>query len=299
LLSYAPAAQDLQLDDLEKLNEKLKSEAEREFAMLDGRMKQEESLFKQEAEDLRKRIKALEDDSGKRRTEIKEDMLGKAFGKTKEQFNKETGKNLLLLLVISAILLFDTIIARQIFKTFGLGVDILTVGEHHIEYAWIFGIFVTLISALVLHIFWAIETFKQFLKGRWSFILGGAFVAAIFVIRLITFGVNPEYAKSLADSLLIICWLAGVFVVYWFLSEITGEDRDWFKALIALCAPVLLVLFFIFGGLFFLHFILHWGAEHLIKTWLGLRMARKQQMIHNDEIEKNVQRSGFYRGLTT
>lgn len=299
LLSYAPTKGQLEPDDLEKLNTKLKLEAENEFAMLEDRVKAEEDLLQQELEELRKRIQNLEEKSEKRKSEIKNDLVAKAFDKTKEQFNKDTGKNILLLIVIAAILLFDTIIARQIFKSFGLGAEILNIGERHIEYAWIFGIFVTIISALVLHIFWASENFKLLLKSRWSFVLGGAFVAAIFVIRLVTFGVSPDYAKSLADSLLIICWLAGVFIVYWFLSEITGEDRNWFKALVALCAPLLLVLFFIFGGVLLLHFIFHWGAEHVIKSWLGLRAARKQQMIHNDEIQKNAQRAAFYRGLTT
>jgi len=247
---------------------------------------------------LRKRISALEEKSDERKKEIKHELVAKAFDKTKEQFNKETGKNILLLVLIAAILLFDTIIARQIFKSFGLGTEIFRIGEHSIEYAWIFGIFVTIISALVLHIFWEVEKFKVFLKSKWSFLVGGALVATVFVIRLVTFGVNPDNAKALADSLLIVCWLAGVFIVYWFLAEITGEERSWFNALVALCAPLLLVLLFIFGGVLLLHIILHWGAEYLIKSWLGLRAARKRQIIHNDEIKQNAQRSGFYRGLT-
>src|SRR5437870_2708657 len=96
LLSYAPDAKDVKPDDLERLNEKLKLEAQHEFAMLDERVKQEESLFKQEVEEMRKRIKALEDYSEKRKAEMKQDLLGKAFDKTKEQFSKDTGKNILL-----------------------------------------------------------------------------------------------------------------------------------------------------------------------------------------------------------
>ena len=123
-------------------------------------------------------------------------------------------------------------------------------------------------------------------------------VAAIFLIRIFTFTANPDSAQKLVDSLLIVCWLVGVLIVYWLLGEITGEDKNWFKILVALCAPLLLVLLFLFGGILLFEFIVHWGVTHIIKSWLELRAARKRQIIQNSEISQNAQRSGFYRGLT-
>src|SRR5688572_11256923 len=79
LLSYAPVAENVQPNDLERLNENLKVEVDNEVAILDERVKQEENILKQEVDELRKRLKGLEDNSEKKKTELNETLLGKAF----------------------------------------------------------------------------------------------------------------------------------------------------------------------------------------------------------------------------
>lgn len=285
--------------DLEKVNAQLKQETQNENAMLENNLQKQEKRLQDDLDELRKRITEVESKSQKRKSEIKQELVGKAFEKTKEQFSQETGKNILFLAIIAAILLCDTIIARQIFRSFGLGTDIFKIHEYSIEYAWIFGVFVTFISALVLHTFWPVENFKAFLKTRWSPIVALLTIGTIFLIRIFTFFGDPDRSKSLVDSLLIVCWLAGVFIVYWLLGEMTGEQRNWFKVLVALFAPLLLVLFFVFGGIFLFHFIVHWAADRSIESWLGMRAARKKQIIQNSELRDTAQKAGFYRGLTS
>src|SRR5712692_1748528 len=64
LLSYATTAEDkLGPDDLEKLNTKLKDEAQNEFAMLEQKLKGQERVLQEELEALRKRMSALEEKS--------------------------------------------------------------------------------------------------------------------------------------------------------------------------------------------------------------------------------------------
>jgi hypothetical protein len=301
LLSYAatPGSEGTAPElDLAKTNPQVEQEIQNEYTMLENNFQKQEKRLEDDIDELRTRITAVESKSEKKKGEIKQQLVSKAFEKTKEQFSQETGKNILFLVIIAAILLCDTIIARQIFKSFGLGTEILRIREHAIEYAWIFGVFVTFISALVLHTFWDFEKFKAFVKTKWSPIVALLTIATIFLIRIFTFFGDPDRSKSLVDSLLIVCWLAGIFIVYWLLGEMTGEERNWFKVLVALCAPFLLVLFFVFGGIFLLHFFLHWAAERSIKSWLGMRTARKKQKLQNSERQEAAQKAGFYRGLT-
>lgn len=272
--------------------------AESEFKVLEDGMKKQNDQLKLEVDELQKKIGEIEKRFTDSRSKAKDGLVRKAFDKTSERISEDTGKNILLLIVVAALLLFDTIIARQIFRSFGVGVEVLTLKEIQIEHAWIFGLFTTLVAALVLHIFWERGKFKEFLKGRYSWVIGAALILAIFLIRLFTFTTNPDVAKTLVEALMIVLWLGGVLAVYWLLGEITGDNNNWFNVLVALFAPVLLVLLFLFGGVLLVEFVIHWIVSHVIESWFALRAARKKQIIHNNEVNFNAQKSGFYRGLT-
>ncbi|MDQ1590257.1 MAG: hypothetical protein QOG71_884 [Pyrinomonadaceae bacterium] len=285
--------------DQTALDAEVKRIIENEFKILMEGVNRQTELLKAQIDRLQNKKERIEQGFVERRNSVDNGFVKQVLDKTKERFNEDTGKSILLLIVIAFILLFDTIIARQIFKSFGV-----TSGEKFvikgisIEYDWIYGLFITIISALILHIFWESDKFKQFLKSSYSWVVGGILIGAIFVIRLVTFTTDPDFAKTLAEVLLIICWLGGVLIVYWLIGEITGKDKNWFNLVIAISAPILLVLFFLFGGLYLLGFIADWIFTHIFESWLELRMSRKRQMIQNANISDNAQRSGFYRGLT-
>ncbi|MBV9923949.1 MAG: septum formation initiator family protein [Acidobacteria bacterium] len=272
--------------------------ADSEFKMLEDGLTKQNARLKAEIDELNQKIDEWKKGFADSRARSKDGIAKKAFDNTAERLNEETGKNILLLIVVVSVLLFDTIIARQIFRSFGVGVEVFEFGEISVEHAWIFGLFTTVIAALILHIFWERGKFKTFLKSRYSFAVGGILILIIFMLRVATFTTDPDVAKSLVEILMIVCWLGGVLAVYWLLGEITGEQNKWFNILVAIFAPLILVLLILFGWVLLLEFIAHWGVTHIVESWFALRAARKKQMIHNNEISHNAQRSGFYRGLT-
>lgn len=270
-----------------------------EFKYLESARQEKESILKEKVKEITEKKENIEEAHKRHKEAMRETLPAKALQNVIAKFNRETGKNLLLLLGVIALLFVDTLIARQIFISLGLLVsDSIEFLEHQVQYTTIYGVFLTTTLATLLHLVWPRKRFKTFFsENKWSLLIGVGALAIFFVVRLLTVLV-PDTAQRLMEVLMLSCWIIGVVGVYWLIGEIVGDESDWFRLVIAIAAPLLVVLLILFGGVIIVHGILEFAFTKSIESWLGLRRARAVKQERNAlEASYGVKR-GFYRGFT-
>lgn len=278
---------------------------DQEFAYLDGIHQLKITSLQGKLDEVQIRLKASEDLYQKRRKDSENYLVRKGFSNSLEQINKDTGKDFLILLFICLLLIVDTLIARHIFVSLNIFVSEGNLTVLHVlgqdipvDYPALYGLFFTIAAAFLLHIFWVKQKMKDFLnQSRWGFISGGVVLALFFVLRLLTV-INPSIGQALIEVLTLTSWVIGVIGVYWLTGEIVGDNHDYFKLLVALSSPIILVLVILFGIPVLLEMLVEWCLKHFGRTWLGLTKTRTIKQKQNADEGQEAMKKGVYRGVT-
>lgn len=270
-----------------------------ESSYLDGKIR----LIEEELAQTQRKIDEINNVSIAWRKSDLRNIANKSFAHTTKVFNREMGKNVFLMFLIGFFLIIDAIIARHVLRTLGLYVqdgylfDIS--GFIALDYPLIYGLFFTLTTSFLLHLLWPRKVVGDFIKqGRHSiFWAGGAILALFFVVRLAMVLLPESLMTFLSEILVLACWVIGVFIVYWLVGEVVGDDSDWFRLMIAFSAPLIVVLVILFGTLSLLQIFAEWLVTAICMAWFRLRKARVLKQKRNINEGKLANINGFYHGF--
>jgi hypothetical protein len=270
-----------------------------EFQYLETARQEKADIVKDKLREIKERKGNIRQEHEKHKAALLEALPARAFRSVKALINRETGKNVLLFIGIVGLLFVDTLIARQIFVSLGLFVsDNIVFLEHEIQYTVIYGVFLTLTLAILLHLVWPREAFKSFVsKRKWNIVIGAAALVVFFLVRLLTV-LFPDTAQRYMEVLMLLCWIIGVVGVYWLIGEIVNDEEDWFKLLVATVAPLVIVLLVFFGSIVIVHGLLELIFTKTFEAWFELRQARAVRQERNTLEASYGMKRGFYRGFT-
>jgi hypothetical protein len=289
--------------EFELLQDLVNNWREDEWKYFDEIRKEQIDLLADKLKDIKEKSANVDVKYIETKKTSEQSIIVKSVSKVAETIDKEMGRNVLLLVGMCVILAVDVLIARQIFRSLGIGTDETSITlwkkKLPVDYPLIYGIFMTIIAAFALHWLWRPKgRMESFLKNsKWSIVMGILVLVFFFIVRLSTVFV-PDSASRIMEVLTLACWMIGVVAVYWLSGEIVGEQDDWFKMLIAIAAPIVIVLCLLFGSLSIFKQIAEWGSKSALKSWFELRRARAEQQGRNAEEKHQGAKKGFYRGLT-
>jgi hypothetical protein len=280
----------------EKWNSAIKREIDDEKKREDDFMRDRVEHFGEILTLLNDKINHFTQQTETLRQSSRDTLWGKIFYSTGATFNKTNGKNSFILLLVLFILSVDILLARLIIIEIAPYLQKIFVSNYGIfaflerifgtDYALLSGIFATLILALFLHIILKREFFSKSLiaKEKFSFWISGIMVAAFFILfligPLILISPAPEVKKlapQLWSFIIRFSWLLGVVSIYWFLGEIVGDDRDYFRLFLALLMPILIILWVLFGIVYTVSLVLSY--ERVVLAYYKLRKSRVEWKI--------------------
>jgi hypothetical protein len=251
------------------------------------------------------KIEYIKNTYSKYREKLDSSFLSKTRASLREKCNYETGKNLLLLAIITVIYIIDALIARHMLISLNMFVNekafqgLPFLEKFSLDIPTIYGLFFTFVFALAFHVLVKRKTIREILEKHYiGLSLAAGFLFIGTALRFSTTTSSKDPAKILMEALLSLCWYLGVIIIYW-LTEIILRDNEEYDALfIAIASPILLCVFVVFSaalsGAIALGIIVKLLAQSVISIF-KFRINRVRNNIENYDV---IITSSIYRGYT-
>ena len=272
-----------------------------EFKYLEIMIAVKKNRYDEALRKINEKIDSIKEEhrNNKEQQKNNETSIGKLFNAVKIEFNKELGSNVLLGLIVGVVLFVDTLIANEIFQSLNIATtELTTVHKIPIKYSMIYGLFMTLTIAFLLHWLWPRRKLQAFITNNQTTLFIGLGIIILFLIARFWMVAVPDSAKDIVEIITLICWSIGIIAVYWLGGEIIGEPPQWFKLVIALLIPFVVSFLLLFGVLKIVEVIFETILSVVFESWFQIIKARKNQQEENLENSNLASKQGFYRGFT-